>query len=212
MKRIAAAGLALALVLGQALATAEAQVPEYHVSITPLVGYQMGGQFEDDGGGNQVDVKDASTFGLIINAPADDNTEWEIFYSRQSAGLSSSTVALAPGLDIEITHVLVGGTYVFEGDAFRPFISAGLGGAHLSPDGPGYDADTVFAFGLGGGAQFFPESRVGLRVEGRVLGSVIDSDTAIFCGSAGGGATCAFRASGEVLWQFEVFAGLVARF
>jgi opacity protein-like surface antigen len=209
--RIHFAALAACALFAVVPDTAGAQVPEYRFSVTPFVGYQMGGQFEDDDGGNEVDLNDASSFGLILNAPADDHTEWEIFYSRQSAGLHSATVDIPSDLDLEVTHVLVGGTYVFDRELFRPFISAGIGAAHLAPDGEGFGSDTVFAFGIGGGAQFFPESRIGLRVEGRALGSVIDSDTSIFCVS-NGGATCSFRASGEILWQFEVFGGLVARF
>ena len=209
--RVAAIAIANIAILAATTGVAHAQVPEYRVSVTPFLGYQMGGTFDDDDGGNEVEVDDASSFGLILNAPADNHTEWELFYSRQSAGLDSTTVALPADLELEVQHILVGGTYVFDRELFRPFISAGIGAAHLSPDGPGFDSDTVFAFGLGGGAQFFPESRFGLRVEGRMLGSVIDSDSSIFCVSSGG-ATCAFRASGEILWQFEVFGGLVARF
>jgi opacity protein-like surface antigen len=215
-KFMAALPMALATMLALAPAPALSQVSEYRVSVTPLIGYRMGGQFdgddEDEESGSEVDLDDASTFGLILNMPADANTEWELFYSRQSAGLDSATVALEPGLELEVTHILLGGTYVGEGEMMRPFLSGGIGAAHLSPDGAGYDSDTVFAFGLGGGAYFFPESRVGLRLEGRMLGSVIDSDSAIFCGSASGGATCAFRTSGDLLLQFEIFAGLVARF
>jgi hypothetical protein len=203
----------VALMLGAGVTPAVAEVADYHVSITPFIGYRMGGQFDGEGNSSEeVELDDASTFGLILNAPADANTEWELFYSRQSAGVHSATVALDPSLEIDISHILLGGTYVFEGQLARPFISAGIGAAHLSPDASGYHSDTVFGFGLGGGAQIFPESRIGLRLEGRLLGAVIDSDSAIFCQSGPQGATCAFRASGDVLWQFEIFAGLAVRF
>jgi hypothetical protein len=203
----------VALMLGASAAPAMAEVADYRVSVTPLIGYRMGGQFDgEDGTDDEVELNDASTFGLILNAPADANTEWELFYSRQSAGVHSATVALEPGLEVEISHIQLGGTYVFEGKVSRPFISAGIGAAHLSPDAAGYHSDTVFGFGLGGGTQLFPDSRIGVRLEGRILGAVIDSDSAIFCQSGPQGAACAFRASGDVLWQFEVFAGLAARF
>jgi hypothetical protein len=204
---------AVGLMLGAAVTPVAAEVADYHVSVTPIIGYRMGGQFDGEGdSSDEVEIDDASTFGLILNAPADANTEWELFYSRQSAGVHSATVALDPSLEIDISHILLGGTYVFEGQLARPFISAGIGAAHLSPDASGYHSDTVFGFGLGGGAHIFPESRIGLRLEGRLLGAVIDSDSAIFCQSGPQGATCAFRASGDVLWQFEIFAGLAARF
>lgn len=204
--RLLLAGLALAI-----SAAASAEVNPYHVSVTPFIGYRIGGEFKDDDTGDKVDLGDASSFGLIINAPASDTTEWELFYSRQSAGIDTSTVPLPPGLDLDISYFQVGGTYVFDGAPIRPFISAGIGASHFSPDQSQYNSETYFAFSIGGGAHLFPASRVGLRLEGRLFGSVIDSDSAIFCVSDGG-ATCAIQASGDILWQWEMFAGLTARF
>ena len=181
----------------------------------------MGGDFEgedDDTTTEDTEVKldDDAVYGLILNMPAESvsaehYTEWELYVARQSVGIDSAPATVDPTLELEITHVLLGGTYVGGGNRVRPFLSAGLGAAHLSPDASGTESDTVFAFGIGGGAQVFPASRVGLRLEGRLLGSVIDSDSALFCASGSGGATCAFRASGDVLWQWEIFAGLTVR-
>ncbi len=201
------------LLAGLTLASpAGAEVTPYHVSITPFIGYRTGGEFKDEDSGEKIEVNNASSYGLIINAPASDTTEWELLYSHQSAGLDSSTTALDPGVDIDINYFQVGGTYVFEGAPIRPFIAAGIGASYFSPDQSQYDSETYFAFSLGGGAHVFPTSRVGLRLEGRVFGSVIDSDSAIFCRSDESGAACAFHASGDILWQWEVFAGLTARF
>jgi len=192
---------------------------EYRVAITPLVGYRMGGSFDAEEGNEEVSLDDDAVVGLIVNLPAervrgDDYTEWELYVSRQSVGLDDAPAGVDPGLDIDISHVLLGGTYVGagQGASYRPFLAAGIGVAHLSPDDSGYRSDTVFAFGVGGGAQLFPADRIGVRLEARVLGSVIDSDTSIFCRSDSEGAACAFRASGDILWQWEVFAGLTARF
>jgi hypothetical protein len=41
---------------------------------------------------------------------------------------------------------------------------------------------------------------------------LIDSDTNLFCASGIGGAVCAIRVDGRVLWQIETFAGVVFRF
>lgn len=193
-------------------APARAEVANYSVSVTPFIGYRVGGQFADSDTGDEVELGDAGSFGLIINAPADYTTEWELFYSRQSAGIDRSTVPVDPSLDIDISYFQAGGTYVFEGAPIRPFISAGIGASQFSPDQSQYNSETYFAFSIGAGAHIFPESRIGLRLEGRVFGSVIDSDSDIFCASNQGGATCAFRADGDILWQWEVFAGVTARF
>lgn len=190
---------------------------EYRVAVTPLAGYRMGGEFTDEDTDDEVSLDDDSVLAVAINAPFDSlgdgaYTEWEFYYSRQKPDLDDAPTGVDPALEIEITHYLLGGTYVGGGESVRPFIAAGIGAAHLSPDAPGYDSDTVFAFGIGGGAQVLPASRVGLRLEGRLLGAVVDSDSAVFCRSGPEGAACAFRASGDVLWQWEVVAGLTVRF
>lgn len=212
----------IAVLLLTATITAEAEEAfQYRVAVTPVIGYRMGGSIdgEDDAGeetGEEISLDDDSTFGLIINAPFQDlggaYTEWEFSFSRQSVGLDDAPDTVDPDLEIDITHYLVGGTYVGGEDNVRPYLAAGIGAAHLSPDAPGYDSDTVFGFGIGVGAYFFPESRVGLRIEGRALGSVIDSDSAVFCASGPTGSTCAFRANGELLMQWEIMAGATFRF
>ena len=128
------------------------------------------------------------------------------------ADIDEAPAGVDPALDMNISYLLLGGTYVGAGELVRPFLAAGIGAAHLSPDRSGYGSDTVFAVGIGGGAQVFPTERVGLRMEVRALGAVIDSHSNIFCASGPEGSACAVSASGNMLWQWEAFAGLVARF
>jgi opacity protein-like surface antigen len=210
------AALAMLLAL-PAAETLAAEPGEYRFAVTPLLGYRMGGDFESDDTDVEVSLDDDAALGFIINAPAeaigdDAYTEWELYFSRQSAGIKDAPVEVDPTLDVDISYLLLGGTYVGAGELVRPFVAAGIGAAHLSPDTSGYDSDTVFAFGIGGGAQIFPTEQFGLRLEVRALGAVLDSDTSIFCASGPDESACLIGASGDILWQWEVFAGLVARF
>ncbi len=194
-----------------------AEPGEYRFSVTPLLGYRMGGDFENEETGAKVSLNDAAAVGFILNAPAeavgdDAYTEWELYFSRQSAGIDKAPTGVDPSLDIDISYLLLGGTYVGAGELVRPFLAAGIGAAHLSPDASGYGSDTVFAVGIGGGAQVFPTEQIGLRLEVRALGAVIDSHSNLFCASGPEGSACAVSASGNMLWQWEAFAGLVARF
>ena len=84
-----------------ALPAVYAEVAPYHVSLTPFAGYQIGGEFKDDDTGDKISLDDAPSFGLIIDVPADDTTEWELYFSRQSAGIDQSSVPLDPDLDID---------------------------------------------------------------------------------------------------------------
>lgn len=212
--RVLPASLVLLVALPLAGLAADSFSPRF--AVTPLAGYRVSNDFpgKDD---QDVGLDEGPAFGVILSLPAEqmpsgDYTEWELYVSRQSVSVKQVPAGVDPNLDIDITHILLGGAYIGPGDLMRPLLSAGIGAAHLSPDGSGYDSDTVFAFGIGGGAQFFPERRIGLRLEARVLGSVIDSNNAFLCASGAEGGACAFRSQGDVLWQWEVSAGLVARF
>ena len=193
-----------------------AEPGEYKFAITPLLGYRTGGDFENDDSGAEVSLDDAAAVGFILNAPAetldDAYTEWELYFSRQSAGIEDAPTDVNPSLDVDISYLLLGGTYVGAGELVRPFLAAGIGAAHLSPDASGYDSDTVFAFGIGAGGQIFPTEQFGLRLEVRALGAVVDSDSRIFCASGPEGSACALSSNGDMLWQWEAFAGFIARF
>jgi len=161
-----------------------------------------------------VDLDDAASYGLIVNWPAEVNTEWEIYLSRQSTSLQTSGLfatgesALA---DLDITYLQAGGTYFFEGEKARPYIVATVGASRFEPDDSAFDAETFFAFGIGGGVKLAPTSRLGLRLEGRVLGSVVNSDSAVFCRSGPAANGCLVAVNGSMVWQWEVLAGLVFR-
>ena len=170
-------------------------------------------QFEDSDTGDEVELGDAGSFGLIINAPADDTTEWELFYSRQSAGIDRSTVPVDPSLDIDISYFQVGGTYVFEGAPIRPFISAGIGASQFSPDQSAVQLGDLFRiqhrrrradFSREPGRTAARRARVRLRHRQR-------QRHLLRLESRWGDLRDSVR-DGDILWQWEVFAGLTARF
>ena len=209
----------LLLVTLLALATAASAGEVSHgIEITPFAGYLFGGSFDADeeaGTTNQdVDLDDAASYGLIVNWPAEANTEWEIYLSRQSTSLETTDLFApdqTPLADLDISYLQAGGTYFFEGERARPYIVATVGASRFEPDDSAFDSETFFAFGIGGGVKLAPTSRLGLRLEGRVLGSVVNSDSAVFCRSGPAANSCLVAVSGSIVWQWEVLAGLVFR-
>lgn len=207
--------LLLAALLVPGLAQADIR---HGIEITPFAGYRLGGEFESDEDGDapgqDIDIDDAAAFGLIVNWPAEDNTEWELYVSRQSTSLDTGGLfdpAEAPLTKLDISYLQAGGTYWFDGERVRPYIVATVGASRFEPDDSAFDSETFFAFGIGGGYKIMPTSRIGLRLEGRVLGSVVDSDEAVFCRSGAAANGCLIAVSSNVVWQWEVMAGLVFR-
>jgi hypothetical protein len=209
----ALSGVCAVLLVG--LATPEdvrAETRGYRFELTPLLGYRFGGEFDEVEGETEIDLDDASSFGLILNGRDDRNTQWEVYYSQQSTSADTVTV---PGLtsetDVDIYYLLIGGTYRGSGETAKPFLSAGIGGSHISPDAEGLGGETYVGFSIGTGLQLFTTKRWGMRLEARAIGTLLDTDSELFCVSEGG-AVCAFRLEGRVLWQLETFAGVTFRF
>jgi len=181
--------------------------------LTPYAGYRFGGTFEDQDTGTSVELDDHGSFGVILNIRESANTQWEFIYSREetSADLSAFTLP-DDAVDVEVHYFQAGGTYQGEGEVARPYLAATIGGAHFAPDSRAYDSDTFWSFSIGAGLQVRPSDRVGVRLEARAWGTVLDSDTDLFCASGPEGAICAISIDGRVLWQVEAYAGVVFRF
>lgn len=198
-------------------AEASAQSSPGKFELTPYGGYRFGGTFEDIDTEIEVELDDAASFGLIMNFRESGNTQWEVIYSQQNTTADVSDLALPQTeLDLRLQNLQFGGTYIGEfmdrGERVRPYLAATIGGTHIEPDEPTLDSDTFWSFSIGGGLQLAPTNRVGLRLEARAWGTLIDSNTSLFCSSGPQGGLCAIRIDGRMLWQFETFAGVVFRF
>jgi hypothetical protein len=101
---------------------------------------------------------------------------------------------------------------LWEGDHVRPYLAATVGVTRFEVSNAGFDSDSFFSFALGLGLQVRPHDRLGIRLEARSFGTLLDSDTDLFCQTGPTNNICAIRVEGTVLWQLEVVAGIVFRF
>ena len=181
--------------------------------LTPFAGYQFGGEFELEGSDTELELDEAQSFGLILNMDIDADRQYEFYYSRQETELDNKGLFLnEPVLDLDVEYLHVGGTVAFAGDSVRPYVVGTIGLSRFDPQGSGLDSETFFSFSFGGGAKFFADKRVGLRLEGRFFATLIDSDTEIFCRSGADTNFCAVKVDGDLLLQWQAMAGLVFRF
>jgi len=202
---------AIALVTISTNARAEANFFE----LTPYAAASFGGTFTEGETGASANLDDSGSFGLILNFRESSNTQWEILYSQQSTEVKAS--GLPEGdqfLDIDVQYLHGGGTYQGSGDKVRPYLAATIGGTRFDVKDEGFGDDTFFSFSIGTGLQIRPNERFGLRLEVRAFGTLIKSDSTLFCVSDPGSevAGCAFAMEGEVLWQLQTMAGIVFRF
>ena len=94
---------------------ANAAEKQYRFQLTPFAGYRFGGTFEDSETEVEYELDDSPSFGLIMNVPSKGNTEWEIYYSKQSTEVDAAGfVPSENALDMDVEYLQVGGTYLFE--------------------------------------------------------------------------------------------------
>ena len=182
--------------------------------LTPYAGYRFGGTFEDEGSTTSVGLDDRSSTGFIFNIREAENTQWEIIFSRQQTRADTTQISgLGPRVDVDVEYLQGGGTY--QGrlrNGVRPYLAATLGAARIAPRLSGLGDDSFVSFSIGTGLQIRPTARFGIRLEARAWGTLVDSDTRLFCRSGVQIAGCAIEVDGSILWQIETFAGLVFRF
>jgi len=199
--------LAAALLLSSVLLPGEAAAG-WGLEITPYAGYAIGGNFEDNNSGANLDVKEGGNFGLVLDLSDTPETQYELFYGFQRTKVTGGGVFGGETLfDLDIHYLHLGGTYMFTRDKVRPYIAGGLGATHFVPNGSGLNPKTYFSLSLGGGAKIPISGHVGLRFEGRGLLTVLPDTTEIFCVSSGG-AACRVSVKGDVLGQVLLTAGI----
>jgi opacity protein-like surface antigen len=175
--------------------------------ISPFAGYRVGGSFHDVDSNQSVSLDAHASFALALDARADEGSQYEFFYSRQSSVLSGS--GFAP-VDTTIQYLHIGGTVMLDQSQPRvqPYLAGGLGVTLLEPDSPGAHDDTRFSASLALGLRVPLSRNFQLRFEGRGYLTLMTSDAAIFCGSNQNGALCQIHAQGSTFFQFDFLAGV----
>lgn len=191
-------------------AQAADEVREYNnFEITPFVGYLAGGEFEDPVDNSTRDLDAGSDFGIIMDAAADWWRHYEMLYLRQS-----TTVDGVEPFDMDVEYLQFGGTVSYPDAEYThviPYFGMTIGAARFSPDGSGLDDETKFAATMGGGLRIPINKRFGVRLDLRVFGTVLDSESDIFCVSSAG-LTCRVKAKGDFFVQYAANLGVTIGF
>ena len=201
------------LLMSCLLAAWPAAAQDSSIEITPFGGYSFGGSFEVDETELSYELKDSASFGIAVNLPHRANTQWEVYYSQQGTDAELNGVTVGdPSVDVDIYVLQLGGIYQWDGDTVRPYLSATLGGTHVKTSSNGSESDTFFSGSIGLGFKILPNSRIGIRLEARALGTFLSGSTDLFCRTGPDANVCAVRVAGDMLSQVETFAGLTFRF
>ena len=172
--------------------------------LTPFMGYQFGGDVTTffEGSYHDVSISSSENFGLMVNIDLSDTAQLEFLYSTQDTGADAKRFDDTLGLTIDYWQV--SGLWSFNPyEQFNPYFVVGLGATSLRPDG--FSGETKFSGNFGGGVKIQFSDAIGLRFEGRLYGTYINSTTS-YCDPW----WCYGYTNS--LYQFDVSAGLIIRF
>ena len=195
-----------AMLAAVTLALCPARGTAQGLEVTPFGGYRFGGDFFELLAAHPVDVDGSLTLGLAVDVPFSEDAQVEAVFTRERARFAS---AGPPSFTRTSTihHWLVGGLQELGGARARPFLTGMLGLTRYATEG---DSEIRFAVSVGGGVKLFPQSRVGLRLDGRAFTTIVDADAHGYACAPGRACLVAFHA--DVVWQAEFTTGLVLRF
>jgi opacity protein-like surface antigen len=185
--------------------------PTTRFEVTPFVGFRMGGSFKVDGSDQDADLDDHGSFALALNLRRDEESQYELYYSRQETHLEPDSPLGPLGIDVEYLHL--GGTLDVNDELLlKPYVVGGLGLTRLTPE-PGRVSDnTRFSVSLGAGFRVPVSQHFSVRLEARGFLTFVDTDSSVFCSSSSAGGFCSIRSSGSTFIQYELLAGAAFAF
>jgi hypothetical protein len=195
MKRLGLSVLTLSLVALSSPATGQGRA-----EIAALGGWQFGGSLNAIAG--EFNIDDALAITGILDVNVRPGGQLELMYDWQSTQLNLRDITGNRKLfDMNVHYIQIGGLGYVDRGKLKPFGVATLGLAIFDPKDTSTSGTTRFSFTLGGGAKVFPTQRIGLRLEGRLLMTVVESALGLGCGGGG--------CSGS-LWGWGVVQGVVS--
>jgi hypothetical protein len=87
--------------------------------------------------------------------------------------------------DATVQYFQFGGLGYVDAGKAEPFAVATLGWTDYNPSDASVSGETKFSSTLGLGSKIYPSERVGVRLEGRLMMTFIDTALGLGCGSAG---------------------------
>jgi len=193
--------------------------PAFALDLTLLAGYQFNTDLEistattpispnpepDDK--QDVELEKGASFALAVDFIFEENADQRIgFYlSHHQTDFDSNAALDTTGIDV--THLHFTAMNYYPNGNWEPFVLAGIGAAHFSPDDRSLKNVTKFSAQLAAGSNYAITEALLLRFELRWIPTFFNGSASAFC--SGG---CALRVKSDIYDQTQANAGLMYRF
>lgn len=158
------------------------------VEITPFFGYQFGGSASSIDGA--LSIQPDVDYGVAIDIRSTPDTTLQLLYNRQVTNVDIrvndvfETLRFAEGLAVDYYHL--GGTVEFPTEHLRPYFALTVGATRFDLARPEIRDEWRFSMGIGGGFKAYVSDRFGIRVDGRVWPTFVNTSGGFFCSAPGG--------------------------
>lgn len=183
------------------------------MELTPMIGYTLGGSFDEFGLPDSViesaNINDGMSYGLIFGIGSEAN-QFEINWTRHDSDVEGHG-GQAEGIKTDYTNdnFQFGWTgYAMVDGPTKPFLNVGLGFSDISIGGE--SGDTRFSWALGAGVKHDLNDRLALRAQVRWIPTYVNTDDAyVVCDPWYG--FCYTVGDDNYINQTEIAAGLVIK-
>ena len=181
------------------------------VEILPFGGIQFGGSVLSRPG--QLEIEPDVAYGVIVDVRVRPDATIQMLYGRQDTTLDFlSNDPFFPrhvrvGLAVEYYHL--GGAVEFGEGRLRPYFALTVGATRFDPKVEDVGSEWRFSIGTGVGFKTYLSPRFGLRAEGRVWPTFLQTDGGFLCSLPG---ACLVAVEADFLTQGSATAGFFVAF
>jgi len=188
------------------------------LEVTPFYGYMLAGKVVGYQG--DLNVRDASMYGLMLDINVQKGMQIELYYGRTDTRADfveyrGPTVKLT---DVSVNYFQLGFLRTVQKvNNIEMYGIGSLGATLFSPSGKPYKEGPnnvyyedwwLFSITAGGGAKVFFSERIGLRFEGRIMMPITWAGGGFAVGTGGSGM---YLGGGSAILQASLTAGLIVR-
>lgn len=159
-------------------------------------------------GAGDFDIKSNPAYGITGDFEFRPGTEIELMYLAQPSKVTFRRGGGGPTEDLfdMTTHYIhIGAMQGIQRGNVRPYTGATLGATAFAADGG--DTEWKFSVGFNAGAKIYINERIGIKLNGRILASMIDTNAGLWFGTGGPSVSI----GGSAVWQWDLGGGLVIR-
>jgi len=187
-------------------------VEDLRFEVAPMAGFRWSGEVSEftDASVDALEFGDDPAFGLNFGLLVGERTRVELSWSHQATSVDVMPADNGPALDtfdVDVDYLHIGSTYEFEDTGERLYVGVWLGGTSFQPEGG--DREFKLSVALGVGVKYLFSKNFGLRLQGRIIPTIFDSDSTVLCTGSG---TCYVTLDSASFWQPEIMGGVVLRF